>query len=228
MNLAVDIIKKFEGLRLKAYRDSASVWTVGYGHTGVGVLDGIFITEEQATRYLITDIAWATDTVRRAVRVTLTAEQRAALISLTFNIGSSAFLSSTVLRRLNASNYEGAADAFLMWNKITVQGQKVISVGLKNRRESERTFFLTGTARPRIRFAGAEITGGEAKPLRHSKTQWMGLSGVLTVMLTAWGQLNRDAPEIISMIAPYTPYLLGAIFVAVMFNRYMDSRMGVH
>ena len=228
MNLAVDIIKKFEGLRLEAYRDSTGVWTIGYGHTGAGVLGGIFITEEQATRYLVTDLAWADSTVRRAVGVTLTEEQRAALISLTFNIGSGAFLSSTVLRRVNVRDFEGAADAFLMWNKITVNGQKVISTGLKNRRERERAIFLTGTSRPRVRFAGAEITGGEAKPLVRSKTQWMGLGGVLTAVLTAWGQLNRDAPDVILMIAPYTPYLLGAIFVAVMFNRYMDSRRGVH
>ena len=228
MNLAVDIIKKFEGLRLEAYRDSAGVWTIGYGHTGPDVLAGKVITDERAVQLLITDIAWATDTVRRAVRVTLTEEQRAALVSLTFNIGSAAFLSSTVLRRLNASNFEGAADAFLMWNKITVQGQKVISTGLKNRRERERTIFLTGTSRPRVRFAGAEITGGEAKPLVRSKTQWLGLGGVLTTMLTAWGQLTRDAPDVILLIAPYTPYLLGVIFVAVMFNRWMDSRKGVH
>ena len=228
MNLAVDIIKKFEGLRLEAYRDSAGVWTIGYGHTGPDVLAGEVITDERAVQLLITDIAWATNTVRRAIRVTLTEEQRAALISLTFNIGSAAFLSSTVLRRLNASNFEGAADAFLMWNKITVNGQKVISTGLKNRRERERTIFLTGTSRPRVRFAGAEITGGEAKPLVRSKTQWLGLGGVLTTMLTAWGQLTRDAPDVILLIAPYTPYLLGVIFVAVMFNRWMDSRKGVH
>lgn len=229
MSLALDIIKQFEGLRLEAYRDSADVWTIGHGHTGPDVQDGLIITEEQATQYLATDIAWATDTVRRAVRVPLTEEQRAALISLTFNIGSGAFLSSTVLRRINASNFEGAADAFLMWNKITVQGQKVISTGLKNRRERERALFLTDTAQtPPVHPAGAEITGGAAKPLIQSKTQWLGLSGVLTAMLTAWGQLRRDAPEIIAQIAPYAPYLLGAIFVAVMFNRWMDSRKGIH
>ena len=72
------------------------------------------------------------------------------------------------------------------------------------------------------------VTGGEAKPMLKSKTQWLGLGGVLTTMLTAWGQLSRDAPDVIAQIAPYAPYLLGLIFLAVMFNRYMDSRKGVH
>ena len=228
MTRAAEIIKQFEGLRLKAYRDSAGTWTIGYGHTGPGVLEGVFITEEQAEEFLERDIAWATDTVRRAVRVTLTEEQRAALVSLTFNIGSGGFLSSTVLRRVNASDYEGAANAFLRWNKITVDGKKVVLAGLKNRREQERAVFLSGTPTVLKTGTGSVVTGGEAKPMSHSKTQWLGLGGVLTTVLTAWGQLGRDAPDIIAQIAPYTPYLLGVIFLAVMFNRYMDSRKGVH
>ena len=167
--------------------------------------------------------------MRRAVRVTLTEEQRAALISLTFNIGSGGFLSSTVLRRLNAGNYEGAADAFLMWNKITRNGVKERDQGLVNRRERERLLFLTGTVPPApVAGTGGVVTGGEAKPISRSNPHWPGLGAAPTTMLTAWGQLSRDAPDIIAQIAPYAPYLLGVIFLAVMFNRYIDSRKGVH
>ena len=226
MSLAVELIKREEGLRLEAYRDSAGIFTVGFGHVGPDVHEGLVITEAKAVALLATDIAWAEDTVRRNVRVTLTTEQRAALVSLTFNIGSGAFKTSSVLRRLNAGNVEGAADAFLMWNKITVNGVKKRSAGLANRRERERALFLTGTATEAA--AGGAISGGEAKPMLKSKTQWLGLSGVLTAMLTAWGQLRRDAPDVIEMVAPYAPYLLGLIFVAVMFNRWIDSRKGVH
>ena len=228
MSLAVDFIKQAEGLRLKAYRDDGGIWTIGYGHTGPEVNSKLEITAEFAEQLLVRDIAWATDTVRRAVRVTLTEEQRAALISLTFNIGSGGFLSSTVLRRLNAGNYEGAADAILMWNKITRNGVKERDQGLANRRERERMLFLRGTVTDPIADTGGTVTGGEAKPMIRSKTQWLGLGGVLTTMLTAWGQLSRDAPDIIAQVAPYAPYLLGVIFLAVMFNRYMDSRKGVH
>ena len=228
MTRAAEIIKQFEGLRLKAYRDSAGTWTIGYGHTGPNVQGGEEITAERAEQLLVRDISWATDTVRRALRVSVTEEQRAALISLTFNIGSGGFLSSTVLRRLNAGNYEGAADAILLWNKITRNGVKERDQGLANRRERERMLFLRGTVTVPETGTGSVITGGEAKPMSHSKTQWLGLGGVLTTVLTAWGQLSRDAPDVIAQIAPYAPYLLGVIFLAVMFNRYMDSRKGVH
>ena len=228
MSLTIDIIKKSEGLRLTAYRDSAGIWTIGYGHTGSEVHEGLTITEAEAEALLERDIAWAVDTVRRSVRVPLTEEQRAPLASLTFNIGSGGFRGSTLLRRLNSGDYEGAADAFLMWNKITVGGKKIISPGLSSRRERERSLFLTGISITTGIGDGGVVTGGEAKPLVKSKTEWMGLSGVLTTMLTAWGQLHRNAPDIIVLIAPYAPILLGLIFVAVMFNRYMDSRKGVH
>ena len=88
--------------------------------------------------------------------------------------------------------------------------------------------FLKGTVTVPEAGTGDGVTGGEAKLMRHSKTEWLGLSGVLTTVLTAWGQLTRDAPDIIAQIAPYGPYLLGVIFLAVMFNRYMDSRRGIH
>ncbi len=228
MTLTVDIIKQSEGLRLTAYRDGGGTWTIGWGHTGTDVYEGLVITEAEAEALLATDIAWAVDTVRRSVRVTLTGEQRAALISLTFNIGSGGFRTSTVLRRLNANDYTGAADAFLRWNKIRVDGVKTFDQGLANRRERERALFLKGTFQASVTGAGSGVTGGEAKPMRHSKTQWLGLGGVLTTMLTAWGQLSRDAPDVIAQIAPYAPYLLGFIFLAVMFNRFMDSRRGVH
>ncbi len=228
MTIAVDIIKREEGLRLTAYRDSANVLTIGFGHVGPEVHEGLVITEAEAEDLLATDIAWAVDTVRRSVRVTLTTEQRAALVSLTFNIGSNAFKKSTVLRRTNSNDLEGAADAFLMWNKITVNGLKKRSAGLAGRRERERALFLTGTFTAPEAAAGGGISGGEAKPMVKSKTAWLGLSGVLTAMLTTWGQLSRDAPGVFEMIVPYAPYLLGLIFFAVMFNRWIDSRKGVH
>ncbi len=228
MTLAVDIIKREEGLLLTAYRDGAGNWTVGFGHVGPDVHEGLVITEAKAEALLATDIAWAVDTVRRSVHVALTTEQRAALVSLVFNIGSGAFRKSTVLRRLNAGNYEGAADAFLMWNKITVGGTKTISPGLSNRRERERALFLTGTFTAPEAAAGGGITGGEAKPLVQSKTAWIGFGGVLTSILTVWSQLRLNAPEVFDLVGVWAPALLGAIFLIVMLNRWIDSRKGVH
>lgn len=228
MSLTTDIIKESEGLRLTAYRDSAGVWTIGYGHTGLSVHEGMEITEAKAEALLAADIAWAVDTVRRSCRVVITPSQRAALVSITFNIGSGGFRRSTLLRRLNAGNYEGAADAFLMWNKITVNGRKVVSLGLSNRRERERALFLKDTSITTGIGDGGAVTGGEAKPLVQSKTAWIGFGGVLTSILTVWSQLRLNAPEIFEFVGIWAPALLGAIFLIVMLNRYIDSQKGIH
>lgn len=78
-------------------------------------------------------------------RVPLTAQQLAALMSLVYNIGLGAFENSTLLKLLRQSDYHGAADQFLRWNKATVNGQKVVVAGLVSRRERERAVFLQGT-----------------------------------------------------------------------------------
>ncbi len=228
MTFAVDIIKASEGLRLKAYRDSAGVWTIGWGHTK-GVVYGMVITMEQAEEFMREDMVWVLRLIEATVRVPLTVNQHSATASLIFNIGAGAWHSSTALRRLNVGNYAGAAEAMTWFNKSRVSGVLTFNQGLANRRERERVLFMSGAplAGP-APVARGSVYGGEAKPMGHSKTQWLGLGGVLTTMLTAWGQLGRDAPDIIAQIAPYAPYLLGVIFLAVMFNRYMDSRRGVH
>lgn len=85
----IDMIKKYEGLRLKAYQCPAGVWTIGYGHTN-GVNKGDVTNEIGATEMLKEDLAWA----ERAVSATgadLTQNQFDALVSLTFNIGSGNF-----------------------------------------------------------------------------------------------------------------------------------------
>ncbi len=228
MSIAVDFIKEAEGLRLEAYRDGAGHWTIGYGHTA-GVTYGMEITAEQAEAFLIGDMKWTLDLIEALVKVPLNENQHASVASLIFNIGASGWRSSTALRRLNAGNYAGTAEAMTWWNKITVDGEKVVSDGLVKRRERERALFLSGA--PVATATGAargKVSGGEAKPARKSKTQWLGLSGVLTVMLTAWGQIRRDAPEVIVVVGDYAPYVLGLIFVAVMFNRWLESRKGEH
>ena len=241
MTTAVEFIKREEALRLNAYYDQPGrkgVLTIGWGHTGSDVYEGLTVTEERADELLRVDIKWAEDAVKRAVRVTITENQRAALVSLTFNIGTgsatSGFKGSTVLRKLNAGDIEGAADAFLLWNKITVDGKKIISAGLRNRRERERALFLTGvaTTAPEMAAAG-QVTGGEVKPMRKSKTAWMGvvglsLSGAMGAILNVWSQLRRDAPEIIEFIGDWAPLVFAGIFALILFNRWAEARKGEH
>jgi len=132
----LEFIKRREALRLTSYQDGGGVWTIGYGHTG-NVLVGQTITATQAEGLLRQDIGWAEHAVRTLVTVALSQNEYDALVSLIFNIGQHNFAKSTVLKRLEALDYEGAADAFLMWNKDNGHVVK----GLTNRRRDERLFF---------------------------------------------------------------------------------------
>ncbi len=138
----INMICGFEGLRLKAYDDGVGVWTIGTGTTvypnGVKVKKGDTCTAEQAKTYFKHDLAKFEKTVNESVIVPLSQNQFDALVSLTYNIGSGAFNNSTLLKKLNKGDYQGAADQFLVWNKA---GGKVMK-GLVRRREAERALFL--------------------------------------------------------------------------------------
>lgn len=138
----IDLISSFEGIRLNAYDDGVGVWTIGIGATvypnGVKVKKGDKCTLEQAKEYFAHDLKRFEKTVNDLVIVSLTQNQFDALVSLTYNIGSTAFKNSTLLKKLNAKDFTGAADQFLVWNK---GGGKVMK-GLVRRREAERALFL--------------------------------------------------------------------------------------
>ncbi|WP_337013686.1 lysozyme [Pantoea sp. AS142] len=135
----LNLIKSFEGLRLQAYQCSAGVWTIGYGHTA-GVLPGDITDEVQADIFLRNDIAASESTVMRLVAVALNQHQFDALVSFVFNLGSGNFAASTLLKKLNAGDYAGAAEEFSRWIHA---GGKPLS-GLVRRREAERKLFMAG------------------------------------------------------------------------------------
>jgi lysozyme len=139
----LDLIKRWEGCKLKAYQDSVGVWTIGYGLTSaagiVPVVKGMRITQEQADAYLVQALVKYESGVRRALTRQPSQPQFDAMVSLCYNIGPGAFGGSTLVRRFNDGDIQGAADAFLMWNKA---GGKELR-GLVNRRKAERALFLT-------------------------------------------------------------------------------------
>lgn len=139
------LIKSFEALRLTAYRDAAGVWTIGYGHTATAQA-GQRITAAEAEALFAADLARAEAAVRRALSVSLNANEFAALVSLVFNIGAAAFSRSRVRRLLAAGDRPGAAEAILLWCKATVRGRKVTLPGLVRRRAAERALFLEPVA----------------------------------------------------------------------------------
>lgn len=138
----IAIIKQFEGCKLTAYQDSVGVWTIGYGWTqpvdGKPIRAGMTIKQETAERLLKTGLVSYESGVSRLVKVGLTQGQFDALVSFTYNLGARSLSTSTLLRKLNAGDYAGAADEFLRWNKA---GGKVLN-GLTRRREAERALFL--------------------------------------------------------------------------------------
>lgn len=137
-NNGINLVKRFEGLQLKAYKDSVGVLTIGYGHTHA-VKAGDMITGVQADAFLREDLQVAELTVNTNVKVKLTQGQFDALVSFVFNLGSGNFVKSTLIKKLNAGDYAGAADEFGKW--VNAGGKKLS--GLVKRRAAEREVFLT-------------------------------------------------------------------------------------
>ena len=133
----IELIKKFEGCVLKAYKCPAGIWTIGYGHT-LGVKEGQTITKKQAESFLKQDLIRFELTVNNLVNVPLNQCQFDALVSFCYNLGSGNLKSSTLLKLLNKGDYNGAADQFERW--VYAGGKKL--PGLVKRRIAEKELFL--------------------------------------------------------------------------------------
>ena len=134
----LNLIRRFEGEKLTAYRCPAGIWTIGVGHTGPDVYSGLTITEERSLELLRADVSTFEAAVNSLVRVPLNQNQFDALVSFVFNVGNGALKGSTLLRKLNAGDYEGAAKEFGRWTKAL--GQTL--TGLIKRRAAEAGLFL--------------------------------------------------------------------------------------
>lgn len=141
---ALPLIRGFEGLRLQAYPDPATggaPWTVGYGATGPDIGPDTVWTQEQADADLADRLEHVNAIVTQAVRVRLSPQQQAALVSLAYNIGTGAFVASTLLRTLNGGRYAQACGQFGVW--VLAAGRAMI--GLIRRRAAEAELFAEGT-----------------------------------------------------------------------------------
>lgn len=137
----LDFIAEHEGCVLAAYPDPGSgnePWTIGIGHTG-GVKPGDTCTMAQALHWLAEDVGEAESAIGRLVKVDLTQDQFDALVSLIFNIGARNFANSTLLKMVNAGNFDGAELQFQRWNMAS---NKVMA-GLTKRRLAEAELFAS-------------------------------------------------------------------------------------
>lgn len=135
---AVELIKVWEGCRLKAYRCSANVLTIGYGDTH-NVKENMVITQEEAEKRLIKHLTELDAQLSTLLNVPLKPNQRAAILSLVFNIGIGAFRTSTLRKKINARDEEAVKIEFLKWNKVDGK----VNQGLVNRRADELSVFLS-------------------------------------------------------------------------------------
>ena len=155
----IDLVKSFEGLRLKAYKDAVGVLTIGYGTTaaaGVGIVPhlGMTITEAEAETYLMRALEKFADKIRPKITAPINDNEFGAFLSLAYNVGPGAFAKSSALRKFNAGDKAGAANAILLWNKA---GGKVLK-GLVRRREAERALFLSPVVGGRVKQTPVSVT----------------------------------------------------------------------
>ena len=132
----LSLIKKFEGCKLEAYKCSAGVWTIGYGHT-TGVKEGDVCTQEEAEKLLRGDIFKFEEYVQDSVKVDLDQSQFDALVAWTFILGPGNLSSATMLKKLNNGEYESVPFEMRRWNKA---GGKTLD-GLIRRRQAESLLF---------------------------------------------------------------------------------------
>ena len=131
------LIKKFEGLELKAYKCAAGVWTIGYGHTK-DVQEGDEWSESHADHMLEVELEEFEGYINDNVTVALSQNQFDALVSWVYNLGPANLKASTMLKVLNSGDYEGVPAQIQRWNKA---GGKVLE-GLIRRRKAEALLFV--------------------------------------------------------------------------------------
>ncbi len=137
-----DLIKQFEGCKLKAYQCPALLWTIGYGNTfyedGTKVKEGDVITQARAEELLnniVDDFAKGVDVL---VKSNVTANNFSAIVSFAFNVGMGNFRRSTLLRKVNANPKDpGIRAEFMKW----VRANNVVLKGLVRRREAEAKLY---------------------------------------------------------------------------------------
>ncbi|AGF74733.1 phage related lysozyme [Bartonella australis AUST/NH1] len=167
----IEELKKWEGLRLEAYKDIRGAWTIGYGHTD-GVKEGDKITAQQAETLLKKDLTHFEQAVNEAVKVDLSDNQFAALVSLAFNIGAAAFKGSTLVKKLNSGDYDSVPEQLNRW--VYSGGKKL--QGLINRRASEIGLWSRGSF-----VASQNVECGEPEPKQLHETR-EGKSAILAAL----------------------------------------------
>lgn len=238
----IALIKRHEQCRLKAYKDPVGIWTIGWGHTGPDVIEGLEITQAQADALLAADLARfdeaITDKCPEASDL-----QHDAMCSLAFNVGIGAFQKSSVARLHNAGRYSEACQAFSLWNKA---GGRVL-IELVHRRAEESAMYAEGTTiPPGVRVDVPGDAEGE-KPLLTSRTVISTATAGLGTAASVASQINTQAQavkqttadihdavvtgfDLWAAVGHYGGYLASGLIMAglcgIAYSRWSDHRTG--
>jgi lysozyme len=136
---AYSLIKNFEGLGKMAYKCPAGRWTIGYGHTGADVTEGMTITEEEADAFLRADVTKCVAALNELIIQPINQNQFDSLVSWVYNLGGTNLRNSTMLKEINQGHYLKAALEMERWNKVNEQPL----AGLIRRRQAEVRLYLT-------------------------------------------------------------------------------------
>lgn len=202
----VNLIKKFEGLELTAYRCSANKLTIGYGHTSAAglplVKEGMTITKEAAEKILRADLRMFEDAVDWLVKVSLTPNQHGALMSWVYNLGLPALERSTLLKRINAGQFDKVPAEFMKWTKAA--GHEL--PGLVRRRRAESALWRgIDEVAPVVSRESREIpdTPVPSKPITKSReantSAIVGSAAVITAVSEGASKL-KDGADILPVL----------------------------
>lgn len=235
----VEEIARSEGCRLRAYRDIAGVWTIGWGETE-GVTAGMVWTHAEADRRLLERLEYFARHVWDMLQRPANPHQFAAMVSLAYNIGLAGFARSTVLKAHNRGDAESAARAFALWNKARVNGVRRVVAGLTARRAREAALYLAPApeARPPldavpVEAAGAVMDMPAAEPesrLAASPIAQSGAVSIATGGLAAASSVSADVRDIAwgfgidpIMVVAVVAITVGAV---VLWQRHKQRRLG--
>lgn len=224
----LELIKDYEGLRTKAYKCPAGVWTIGYGHTSAAgapeVKAGMEINKIEAENLLMRDLRSYEKAVKDAVKVDLSPSQYSALVSFCFNVGPAAFRKSSVLTAVNQKRFDLVPSRLALWNK----GNGKVLPGLVKRRSAEGDLFMRPVIGPDVE-PSTKVTPTRGKPVLASTTNMaaagMAVAGVTSTLAQVTGDLNTVKDN----IGPNTFFLiLGGIIVIgavyIIYERFLKSK----
>lgn len=233
----LNLVKQFEGLHkvgedglIYPYLCPANKLTQGYGATK-GIKKGITWTKSECEQRLIADLSDHAQVIYKQVKVPLSQNQFDALVCFVYNLGGTNFRKSTLLKKLNKSEYDEVPGELMKWNKARVSGTLQPLKGLTRRRAAEAALFSMDSKLPDEEGGEPMVQKPQAnaiKPLRKSKTMvGAGVGGVAVGLSEVSSQLEGFISYSETLKTIFLILAIAGIGLAA-YARFKDHKEGVH